>query len=310
MQELFYPLLADFVFKQIFGDPKYTANLALLLESVLPLQGEELGKLTIEKTFIERSHSEDKLVIFDIKVVTGSGKVIDVELQVQKTPFFSSRLVFYKDKLVVEQAGRGRHYGRIRPVYCVAICNFIMLPKQPGYIHHICLCDAKSGAVFTDLENLIIIELPKMSKISDGSKGWPVLECFRCKTVEEAEMHAKVYPAIKDIVAGLRGFSLTKEFRMAYDQYMIAREDRKLMDEEIRSQCMREGREEGIEKGIEKGRVEGRKEGMTEGAARERKKWEALMSEKEAELQTAKAALSENEAMRRELERLRQTELK
>jgi hypothetical protein len=53
-EEKFHPLLEDFVFKQVFGNPKNTANLVLLLEALLPLDEEDLNTLQIQNTFVER----------------------------------------------------------------------------------------------------------------------------------------------------------------------------------------------------------------------------------------------------------------
>jgi hypothetical protein len=61
-----------------------------------------------------------------------------------------------------------------------------------------------------------------MPQNDNGSGTWSILKCFRCKTVKAVEMHAKRYPAVKGIVAGLREFLLTKEFRMVYGQYKKA----------------------------------------------------------------------------------------
>jgi predicted transposase/invertase (TIGR01784 family) len=273
-EEKFYPLLEDFVFKQVFGSSKNTANLALLLEPLLPLNGEELNTLQIQNTFVERSWSGDKLIILDIKAVTGSGKVINVELQVEKGRVFTNRLVYYLTKLAGEQLHGGNNYDLIRPVYCAAICNFIMLPELPGYVHRFSLREEESGMLLTDLLNIVTIELKKLPELDDGSRAWPVLQCFRCKTAKEAEMHAIAYPQVKEIVAELRRFSLVKEVRAAYNLYHKARCDRKMWEDEYHSR------------------------GIEEGAAREREKWEAVRSENEA-------VLSENEALRREVERLR-----
>jgi hypothetical protein len=48
--------------------------------------------------------------------------------------------------------------------------------KRSGCIRHICSCGKENGGVFTDLENIVIIELPKVPRTDDGSKVWPVPE--------------------------------------------------------------------------------------------------------------------------------------
>jgi hypothetical protein len=185
-------------------------------------------------------------------------------------------------------------------VYCVVICDFAVLPELPKYIHHIALRDEKSGTLFTNLENIVIIELPKMPLEDDGSKAWPVLQCFRCKTGEEAEMLARAYPAVKEIVTSLREFSLGKELRWRYNSYMKAWRDREAYKAEY------------FARGIEEGATQEREKWMSE-VEEERSKFEAersksetLLSKFEAERSKAEEERSRAEALERELERLRQ----
>jgi predicted transposase/invertase (TIGR01784 family) len=264
------PLLRDHVFKQVFSNRKNTASLRALLKAVLHLDEEDLDTLEIENTFVERSWSEDKLVIFDIKAGSASGKSYEIDLQAENNRLFPNRMVYYLCRLTVEQLRRGHNYDRLRPVYCVAICNFRILPDDSRYIHRFALRDESNGEIFTNLQNMVIIELPKMPNEDDGSGAWPVLECFRCKTIEEAEMHAKAYPGIREIVEELKSFSLTKEVRAAYEMYQKTRRDREMWKYEYREQ--------------------------------ERERWEAAVS---AAVSEKEAVNAENEALRRELERLR-----
>jgi hypothetical protein len=164
-----------------------------------------------------------------------------------------------------------------------------MTSDSTRYIHRYTLLEEETGELFTGLQNIVIIELPKMPKTDDGNGAWPVLECFRCKTIEEAEMHANTYPKVKEIVADLRSFSLVKEIRSAYDLALKAQRDRKMWQDEFHARGMEEGLQEGL----------------LEGAAREREKWDAVRSENEAVRSKNEAVMSENEELRRELERLR-----
>jgi predicted transposase/invertase (TIGR01784 family) len=94
-----------------------------------------------------------------------------VEARIEKPRFFRDRLVYYQSKMITEQLRRGHRYGLLRPAYCVGICNFAVLPELPGYIHHIELREATTGMLFTDLENIVIIELSKMPREDDGNKA-------------------------------------------------------------------------------------------------------------------------------------------
>jgi hypothetical protein len=98
-------------------------------------------------------------------------------------------------------------------------------------------------------------------------------------------MLAKAHPAVREIIEDLKNFSLAKEIRTAYNLHMKAVCDY----ESSKAEFLEIGREEG--------------------AAREREKWETEVEaerSKSAALQFKfEAERSENEALKRELERLR-----
>ena len=73
----------DFIFKQLFGEPERLNLLQSFLQSVLDLPKKEYSRLVIIDPFLKREHLTDKLGVLDVKIHTSSGKVINVEIQVE-----------------------------------------------------------------------------------------------------------------------------------------------------------------------------------------------------------------------------------
>jgi hypothetical protein len=67
------------------------------------------------------------------------------------------------------------------------------------------------------------------------------LQCFRCKTGEEAGVLAKASPAARDILDDLRNFSQAKEIRPSYSFYMKAWRDREAYKDEYIARGIEEG---------------------------------------------------------------------
>jgi hypothetical protein len=67
------------------------------------------------------------------------------------------------------------------------------------------------------------------------------LQCFRCKTGEEAGVLAKASPAARDILDDLRNFSLEKEIRSSYSFCMKAWRDREAYKDGYLARGIEEG---------------------------------------------------------------------
>ncbi|HCC36316.1 MAG TPA: hypothetical protein DEQ14_01135 [Treponema sp.] len=66
--------------------------------------------------------------MLDVKVKTETGKVIDIEIQVNPVLNIGKWLSFYKSKLIVEQIGEGESYSVIQQVICICITDYELFP--------------------------------------------------------------------------------------------------------------------------------------------------------------------------------------
>jgi predicted transposase/invertase (TIGR01784 family) len=271
--------LDDDIFKAIFAGQRNIDNLAAFLRPIVNLPDEEYRRLTIVDPHLRRLFKKDKQGILDVKVLTKSGKVINVEVQVCPLFAIRKRIIYYLSKLIWEQVRQGDEYGRIQQAIIVLICDHEIRDepgqtegggpldkpalnglKTGGYLNSFTLRNDITGKVFTNLIKIITIELPKVPKETDKAAVWPWARFFTCKGEEEFDMLAKEYPEVTKVVGELKKLSLGERLRMLSDEREKRRKDRLARERYVRE----EGIVLGMEKGIALGKEEARKEDLAE----------------------------------------------
>jgi predicted transposase/invertase (TIGR01784 family) len=228
--------------KGVFGTQKSIENTAGLLKAVLDLDSGEYKSLQIVDPHLRRRWKKDKMGIVDIRINTSSGKVLHIEVQVGFDPDMIPRTLFYNGRLLTEQVGAGDPYRKIRRTITIVIADHILLPDeaQDRYRNVYRFLNTVSYKAFTDLQELIIIELPKVPEQDDGTSLWPWLQYFKCKTQEELDMLAKNYPEIEPAVRRFRHFSPVRAIRDMIFEYEDARRIRAGRDAYAREQGQKE----------------------------------------------------------------------
>jgi predicted transposase/invertase (TIGR01784 family) len=238
------PPTDDWIFKLLFGDERNKSMLIDLLRSVLALPEEEYDLVFLD-TSLKPEAEDDKLGILDIKVQSKSGKVIDVEIQVNPVKSIGKRISFYKSKLIVEQIAKGDYYSVIEKVICVCITDYTLFPGEKDYLNGFRFCNLRNGLCFEDIpEEVYTLELPKVPAVSDGTAVWQWTQFLRAKRKEEFEMVAVQNPEIRKAVDTLYELSADERTRAEYELHMKAVRDRAWL------------RQDGYEEGLQKGREE------------------------------------------------------
>jgi len=239
----------DFVFKLLFGDDRHKNILIAMLKSFVNLPDEEFEIVFLD-TYLKPEHEEDKMGILDIKVSTKTGKIIDIEIQINPLLYIGNRISFYKSRLIVDQIGKGEHYDKIQRVICVCITDHVIHKEDDRYLNYFCFCNPETGLQFKGIpEEIFTLELPKLPVDSDGSKLWDWLQFLRSKQKGEFEMIAAVNSEVREAVDILYEISADEKVRAEYNARQKAWMDR---------QSQFDGYyKKGMEKGEAKGRVEG-----------------------------------------------------
>jgi predicted transposase/invertase (TIGR01784 family) len=214
--EIFSPAV-DWVFKMLFGDERNKSMLIDLLGSFLELPKEEYDLVFLD-THLKKEAADDKLGIIDVKIRTKTGKIIDIEIQVDPYKEMGKRLSFYKSKLITEQIGEGNNYSVIQRVICVCITNYPVFPWREEYLNKFVFCNPETGLVFDEIpEEVYTLELPKVPEQNDGKDIWPWLRFLRSRKKEEFYMVAEMNPEIKKAVEKLHMMGNTEEARAEYE---------------------------------------------------------------------------------------------
>jgi len=255
----------DLVFKLLFGAPTRLNILRAFLQAILDLPAEEYGRLVIVDPHLQREHPDDKLGVLDVKIHTTSGKVINVEIQVEPQSHIWERVLFYAARLITEQLKSGRPYHEIKKIVSIIIVDWDVTPKNSPYYHRcLRLFDEKTGYRFPDLFEINILELPKLPSEPDGTLLYHWLKMFTARTEEELTMVAKTSPEIATAVGVIMELSedertrLLAEAREKYRRDEEARLEYRLAEAREKYRRDEEAR---LEYREEKGRLEGRLEG-------------------------------------------------
>jgi len=215
----------DVVFKLTFGDMKNISLLAAFLKSVLDLPATEYDHLVLVDPHLQREFPDDKLGVLDVKIHTTTGKVIDVEIQVESQADMWERILFYTARLTTEQLRSGLDYKLVKKAVSIIILDWNLTEKQSHYHHRFRLYDDRNICHFPDLFEINTLELPKLPANPDGSEMYNWLRLFTATTKEELEMVAKTNPEIAKTVGVIMELSEDERTRMLAESQEKFRRD-------------------------------------------------------------------------------------
>jgi predicted transposase/invertase (TIGR01784 family) len=238
----------DIAFKLLFGDERSKDILTDFLKAALPeLADEEFEELTIVDPQLKREFIGDKLEILDVKVRTGRGKSIDIDIQVSAIPEMRSRITYYLCNMITEQIGRGGYYSELKRAISIVITDYDFIPET-GRCHTVYrMLETEEYFPFNDLMEIHVLNMERLSGEGEGRLlDW--LRFLKAETEEEFEMLAGKDPVIEEAYCKLQVMSEDEANRMIYEARLKAQRD-----EYSRLQgALRKGREQGWQEGREK----------------------------------------------------------
>jgi predicted transposase/invertase (TIGR01784 family) len=259
--------LNDVVFSHVFGEQRNIENTRDFLMMLLDIPVDEYERLTVKNSVLKPSFIRGKTGIVDVLLTTKSGKIIHIEMQVNKAPNLRSRILYYATRIFDRQLKKGNDFGKLHQVISIMICDHILLEEESSYLNVYELRNVYNNR-FTDLLQVVIIELPKVPDTADGQL-WPWLKFFKCTSVEEFNMLTKNHPKLKKAVDCTQRMSFFEKLDWAlFDLEMRKRDEREwkqYVREEAIAEGIAEGRAKGLAEGIAEGIAEGRAEGRVEG---------------------------------------------
>lgn len=205
----------DFCFKELMKNPKVRKG---FVGAILGKDPKIIRKTILVPTDLQKESEDDKLGILDVLVELDDGVKMNMEMQVTYFEFWTHRVLFYMGKVYVGQIKKGDDYDRLRKCIHVSILDFVHFPQDQRCYRKIVFCDAETGAQYTDLLELHILELrklPAQDQNEDGIIRW--MRFLGGKKREEFEDMAKKDEYIEAAYDELKKLSLDEQKRLEYE---------------------------------------------------------------------------------------------
>ncbi|MCL2605542.1 MAG: Rpn family recombination-promoting nuclease/putative transposase [Defluviitaleaceae bacterium] len=220
--------LSDIIFKLLFGSENSVDILTDFLLAVLDLSPNEYDEIAISNPFLLQEYKGGKLGILDVKLKLKSGKILNIEVQVDPMPFMESRILFYVSKMITEQINEGEPYEKIKRVISIIITDHPLIKGSNKYHHHFGLYDLESKVLLTDALEVHTLEIPKARKVNEDTEKTELLNWMKfldAKTEEELHMLAQKSPALKKATVRLIELSADEKARDIYEAEMRRQRD-------------------------------------------------------------------------------------
>ena len=202
------PTNSDFVFKRIFGDERNIDSLHAFLQAVLNVEEEELGEIQILNPYVMPESYSDKFGILDLKVKTNAGKIINVEIQLQREASYHSRIIYYLSKMIYQQIKTGEKYSAIQKVISISILDHHFIQENHNYHHTFKLYEPHHKVSFGDIIEIHTLELPKLPETHDGTKLWDWLAFFKSKDESQLKELANNNQGVAKVVSAYKNMTV------------------------------------------------------------------------------------------------------
>jgi predicted transposase/invertase (TIGR01784 family) len=251
----------DLIFKRIFGEHKHLCM--SLLNSMLPL---EPSQQIVELEYLPPELTPElpvlKNSLVDVRCIDSWGRQFIVEMQMQWTKSFKSRVLFNASKAYVKQLKPNEEYEFLQPVYALSFVNEVFDCDPAVYYHHYRIVNIEDTKKRIEGLEFVFIELPKFRPGNKAEKRLYDLWLTFLTQLNESN----------EAPAALLEDDLTKEALQYLERWSYSEEELDIYDrcwDAVRTQRMYilDALDKGEAIGLEKGRAEGRAEGEAIGRA-------------------------------------------
>ena len=264
----------DWAMKRVLRSP---ANFGVLNGFLSVLLNEKIEIEEILESESNRAFADDKSNRLDLKVRDTKGELILIEIQYDYQFNFFQRMLYGASKTVVEHIYKGDNYEKVVKVISINILNFD-LGKGEDYVyigktsfiglhkHDKLKLDEKQQKYFDKKypeELFPEYYLIKVKNFDDLAKT-PLDEwIYFLKNSSVKESFTA--PGLSDALEKLSLMQMSREERMAYDDYIDMLRQRQSAHMSAKMSGIFEGRAEGLKEGLKQGIKQGIKQGKEEG---------------------------------------------
>ncbi|MDR0714405.1 MAG: Rpn family recombination-promoting nuclease/putative transposase [Bacteroidales bacterium] len=174
----------DFIFKRIFGE--HPDLLISFLNALMPLEpGKVIESVEYLSNEMVPENPVKKFSIVDVRCRDSYGRQFIVEMQMEWSSFFCSRLLFNTSKAFVRQLRRGENFLELQPVYGLGIINEDFDGETPEFYHHYRITNRQNTREVIKGMEFVLVELPKFQPQKWSDRRMAVLWLRFLKEVED-----------------------------------------------------------------------------------------------------------------------------
>ena len=243
---------SDTIFKAIFGDQRNINILARFLRAVFeqsPIKI-EFSELKIADTNLIADNKDERNSAVDVLAITDKGEKIDIEIQINDHNDIQKRTVFYASRMttnqVTKQVKLEERYRNIKAVIVIAILDFKIRLDDDKYFHGNIIKDMIDNKIYTDVEQIYTLELPKIPANDDNKELWTWLKFLKSNSVEETKKIKNKIPEVDEAMSIYENFISDEELKSILETQEIKYK----LD---RNEWYAEGKEEGKAEGLAEG---------------------------------------------------------
>ena len=253
-------LKLDIIFKRVFGNEKNENIIAAFISDLLEIPRSSIRRILINNVELTPEHLDQKFSRLDLRMEV-DGRIINVEMQVNREPDFRERTLFYWSKLYSEELGAGEEYSYLKQTICINIINFDLFDCD-DYHSHFRVLESERKELLTDKFAIHFFELRKLSRCRKNKRMEDWLNLINAETEGDlmAIQNTTSIPEVKDTIVMLRELSADEKVR----QEAYYREKRLHDEASALGNARREGFAEGLAKGKAITAERMRKNGFTE----------------------------------------------
>jgi predicted transposase/invertase (TIGR01784 family) len=246
----------DYAFKRIFG---YEANAPVLIDlinAVLQRHADRrMVEVMIENPFNDKERWDDKLSIVDIKARDQAGRRYHIEMQMHATLTYADRVLYYWAKIFGSQLAQTDDYGKLTETISISFLNDLLFPEVPDYHLDFQLRSSRHPTlIFSDRQEIHIIELPKFGKSAEELAGNIEAWCFFLRNAADLDSDslpkAMQSSAVAQAMEVLNVISKTDLERERYEARVRFERDQRSNLNEAREEGHAKGLQEGVKQGV------------------------------------------------------------
>ena len=237
-------LKLDVIFKRVFGNEQNQDIIAAFISDMLDIPRKSIQSIIINNVELTPEFLEQKFSRLDLKLNV-DGRIVNVEMQVNREDDFKERTLFYWSKLYSEELKVGDVYGDLKQTICINIINFDLFDCK-DYHSLFKIKENERNEVLTDKFAIHFFELLKINKYKKNKRVEDWLNLINAETEGDlmAIQQKTTIPEVQQTIVMLREMSADEKIR----QEAYYREKRLHDEASALGSARREGKEEGRSK--------------------------------------------------------------